>query len=133
MATQIEHLTPDGVMTPIGPYSHIAKHGNFIMISAIAGVDPGTNELAGPDIESQTAQILDSFRLLLATAGSDFQHVLHVNVFLVDMNEFAAMNEIYAEKLGACRPARSAIAVTALPKPGARVTMNLTAVTRQNE
>ena len=129
MKPQIEHFTPPNVMTPVGPYSHIAKYGNFITISATAGVDPDTNELAGPDVESQVAQILDSFRTMLATVGTDFEHILHINVFLIDMMDFAAMNKIYAEKMGDCRPARSAIGVTGLPKPGAKVTMNLTAVT----
>ena len=70
MTTLIEHITPDDVMTPVGPYSHIAKHGNLVMISATAGVDPNTNELAGPDIESQTAQILDSFSSMLDSVDS---------------------------------------------------------------
>lgn len=115
-------------MAPIGPYSHVARYGEMIMISATAGVDPNTNELVSGDVESQTRRIIDSFRVMLASAGSDLAHVLHVNVFLLDMNEFDVMNRAYADAMGDCRPARSAIAVAALPKPGARVTMNLTAV-----
>lgn len=128
MTTKIDFLTPDGVMAPIGPYSHVARCGELIMVSATAGVDPNTNELVSGDVASQTRQIIDSFRVMLASAGSDLAHVLHVHVFLLDMNDFEAMNRAYAEAMGDCRPARSAIGVAALPKPGARLTMNLTAV-----
>lgn len=117
-------------MTPVGPYSHIAKCGEFIMISATAGVNPETNKLAGPDVATQTTRILESFETMLQSVGSDFEHVLHINVFMADMNDFAEMNSAYAAMLGDCKPARTAIGVTGLPKPGAKVTMNLTAVSR---
>jgi len=128
MSKTVETLTPDGVMKPIGPYSHIARAGDLIMISATAGVDPATNELAGADVGSQTECILTSFERMLASVGSDLAHVLHINVFLKDMADFDAMNRAYERRLGDIRPARTAIAVIDLPKPGARVTMNLTAV-----
>lgn len=128
MKGRVETSTPDGVMTPIGPYSHIAKAGGLIMISAIAGVDPATGELAGPDIESQTRAIIDSFEVMLESVGADLDHVMHVTVYLRDMNDFERMNTVYAERMGDRRPARSAVEVSGLPKPGALVTMNLTAV-----
>jgi len=130
MPPAVEFRTPDGVMSPIGPYSHVAQAGDFIMIGAVAGVDPETNELVGTSVAEQTEQILESLERMLLAAGSDLAHVLHINVFLMDMADFAEMNESYATRMGDARPARSAIAVTGLPKPGARVTMNLTAVTR---
>lgn len=117
-------------MEPIGPYSHIAKAGKFIAIGGTAGVDPATGELAGPDIASQTVQILDAFELMLASVGSDLDHVLHINIFLADMRNFAVMNDAYAERMADRRPARTAIAVAGLPKDGALLTMNLTAVTK---
>ena len=129
VSQKIELSTPQGAMKPIGPYSHIAKVGDFITISATAGVDPATGALAGPDMTSQTEQILDAFEVMLKSAGSDLAHIVHINVFLKDMNDFAEMNIAYAKKLGDHRPARTAIAVTDLPKPGALLTMNLTAVT----
>jgi 2-iminobutanoate/2-iminopropanoate deaminase len=126
--TKVETLTPDGVMAPIGPYSHIAKAGGMIFISATAGVDPATQQLAGPDIESQTAQIIKSFSAMLETVNSDLDHVLHINVFLLNMNDFERMNKAYASSMGDRRPARTVVAVSGLPKPGAQVTMNLTAI-----
>ena len=123
--------TPPGTPQPIGPYSHISKVGHAITIGGTAGFDPATGELAGPDVAAQTRQILDSFRVMLAAVGSDLSHVVHINVFLRDMRDFEAMNVAYADGMGDHRPARTAIGVSDLPKPGIRVTMNLTAVTRE--
>ena len=94
-----------------------------------AGVDPATGNLAGPDVQAQTRQILDSFRVMLESVGSDLTHIVHVNVFLSQMSDFEAMNAAYIEKLGGHRPARTVIGLRELPKPGVLLTMNLTAVT----
>jgi len=127
---KVDTHTPPGTPRPIGPYSHISKVGHAITIGGTAGFDPVTGELAGPDVAAQTRQILDSFQVMLASVGSDLAHVVHINVFLRDMADFDAMNEAYAECMGSHRPARTAIGVSDLPKPGIRLTMNLTAVTR---
>jgi 2-iminobutanoate/2-iminopropanoate deaminase len=122
--------TPPGSPSPIGPYSHVAKVGSSVTIGGVAGFDPATGELAGPDVASQTRRILDSIAAMLESVGSDLAHVVHVNVFLLEMADFDAMNAAYAERMGAHRPARTVIGVRELPKPGVRLTMNLTAVTR---
>ena len=127
---KVETRTPPNTPTPIGPYSHVAKVGQWITIGGTAGFDPATGQLAGPDIGSQASQILDSFKVMLESVGSDLDHVVHVNVFLKDMSDFEAMNAAYVEKMGSHRPARTVIGVRELPKPGVLVTMNLTAVTR---
>jgi 2-iminobutanoate/2-iminopropanoate deaminase len=126
----VETSTPPNTPIPIGPYSHIAMVASSITIGGTAGVDPATGELAGPDIESQTRQILDNFRVMLESVGSDLSHVVHVNVFLAQMSDFEAMNAAYATGMGKHRPARTVIGVRELPKPGVLVTMNLSAVTR---
>jgi 2-iminobutanoate/2-iminopropanoate deaminase len=133
MLSKVETLTPPQTPTPIGPYSHIAKVGQFITIGGVAGVDQTTGELAGPDVYAQTKQILQSFKVMLASVGSDLDHVIHVNVFLKDMQDFEEMNAAYVEIMGELRPARTAIAVQELPKPGALLTMNLTAVSDKDE
>ncbi len=130
MPGKVETSTPAGTMSPVGPYNHIAKVGQFITIGGTAGVNPTIGELAGPDIASQTLRILDAFEVMLASVRSDLDHVIHINIFLADMADFAAMNDAYAAKLGERRPARTCIAVADLPKPGALVTMNVTAVTK---
>src|SRR5438309_6905231 len=131
MTNRVETLTPANTPNPIGPYSHIARVGSFLSISATAGISPVTNQLAGPDVYLQARQVLESFRVMLQSVGSDLDHVIHVNVFLKDMRDFEEMNRAYVEVLGDHRPARTVIGVRELPKPGALLTMNLTAVTRE--
>jgi 2-iminobutanoate/2-iminopropanoate deaminase len=127
----VETFTPPNTPTPIGPYSHIAKVGSFITIGGTAGVDPATGRLAGNDVASQTARILESFRVMLEHVGSDFGHIVHVNVFLRDMADFDEMNRAYVASLGDHRPARTVFSVKELPRPGVLLTMNLTAVTKE--
>src|SRR5262249_27368073 len=74
-----------------------------------------------------------SFAVMLEAAGSDLSHVLHINVFLLQMSDFEAMNAAYVEMMGEHRPARTVVAVRELPKPGVLLTMNLTAVTKKGE
>jgi 2-iminobutanoate/2-iminopropanoate deaminase len=130
--TRVKTSTPPGTPTPIGPYSHIAKVGDAITIGGTAGFDPATGQLAGPDTYQQTKRILDSFKVMLESVGSDLHHVVHVNVFLLRMADFEEMNRAYVEKMGHHRPARTVIGVHELPKPGVMLTMNLTAVTRKD-
>ena len=131
MSPLVETSTPPNTPKPIGPYSHIAKVGPVITIGGTAGVNPATGQLAGPDITSQTKQILDSFKVMLESVGSDISHVVHINVFLKSMADFDEMNRAYIEKMGEHRPARTVIGVSELPKPGILLTMNLTAVTKE--
>ena len=131
MTNTIETSTPPNTPKPIGPYNHIAKVGQFISIGGTAGANPVTGKLAGPDVYSQAKQILESFEVMLKSVGSDLNHVIHVNVFLKDMQDFDEMNRAYIEIMGDHRPARTVIGVNELPKPGVLLTMNLTAVTRE--
>ena len=125
----VETFTPPHTPSPIGPYNHVARVGSSITIGGTAGFDPVTGELAGPDVATQTRRILESLRVMLEYVGSDLQHVVHVNVFLLEMRDFDEMNRAYVEAMGAHRPARTVVGVRELPKPGVRLTMNLTAVT----
>ncbi|HJQ14678.1 MAG TPA: Rid family hydrolase [Anaerolineales bacterium] len=131
MTNHVETSTPANTPKPIGPYSHVAKVGPFISIGGTAGVDPGTGQLAGPDVYSQAREILRSFQVMLESVGSDLTQVIHINVFLKDMRDFEEMNRAYIEVMADHRPARTVIGVSELPKPGVLLTMNLTAVTRE--
>jgi 2-iminobutanoate/2-iminopropanoate deaminase len=131
MSPTVETSTPANTPTPIGPYSHVAKVGQFISIGGTAGVDPSSGQLAGPDVYSQTKQILVSFKVMLESVASDLGHVMHINVFLKDVRDFEEMNRAYIEMMGNYRPARTVIGVNELPKAGALLTMNLTAVTKE--
>jgi len=128
MTNTVETFTPANTPKPIGPYNHIAKVGQFISIGGTAGVNPITGQLAGSDVYSQTKQILQSFQVMLQSVGSDLNHVIHLNVFLKDMQDFDEMNRAYVEMMDNHRPARTVIGVSELPKPGVLLTMNLTAV-----
>ena len=131
MTNRVETSTPPHTPEPIGPYNHIAKVGQFISIGGTAGVNPATGQLAGTDVYSQAKQILESFRMMLESVDSDLSHIVHVNVFLKDMQHFEEMNRAYVHMLGDHRPARTVIGVAELPKPGVLLTMNLTAVTKE--
>jgi 2-iminobutanoate/2-iminopropanoate deaminase len=130
MTTRVRTSIPPNTPTPIGPYSHVAVVGEFITIGGTAGFDPQTDRLVGPDAYRQTQRILDSFKVMLESVGSDLEHVMHVNVFLLRMSDFDEMNRAYAEKMGDHRPARTVVGVHELPKPGVMLTMNLTATTK---
>jgi len=131
MTYSVETSTPPNTPPPIGPYSHIARVGPFVTIGGVAGVNPQTGQLSGPDAYSQTEQIIKSFRVMLESVGSDLSRIIHINVFLISMEDFEEMNRAYVAQMGAHRPARTAIGVRELPKPGARLTMNLTAITNE--
>jgi 2-iminobutanoate/2-iminopropanoate deaminase len=128
---RVDTSTPANTPAPIGPYSHIAKVGQFITIGGTAGVNPATGQLAGPDVYAQAKQILASFEVMLQSAGSSLSHVIHVNVFLKNIKDFEEMNRAYVDMMGDHRPARTVVGVNELPKPGILLTMNLTAVTHE--
>ena len=130
LSKKVETSTPANTPVPIGPYNHIARVGQFISIGGTAGFDPATGQLAGPGAYAQARQILASFAVMLESVGSGLGHVMHVNVFLKEMQDFEEMNRAYVEMMGDHRPARTVIGVNELPKPGVLLTMNLTAVTK---
>ena len=129
--TRVQTSTPPNTPKPIGPYSHVSKVGEFITIGGTAGFDPASGQLVGPDAYSQARRILASFKVMLESVDSDLDHIVHINVFLLRMADFDEMNRAYVEIMGNHRPARTAIGVHELPKPGVMVTMNLTAVTKR--
>jgi len=131
MSRKVKTSTPPNTPTPIGPYNHISKVGQFISIGGTAGVNPMTGQLAGVDVYSQTKQIIEVFRTMLESVDSDLNHIVHINIFLKDMSNFEEMNKAYVEVMGNHRPARTVVGVSELPKPGAVLTMNLTAVTKE--
>jgi 2-iminobutanoate/2-iminopropanoate deaminase len=126
----VKTSTPPGTPRPIGPYSHIAQVGSSITIGGTMGVDPSTGQFTGNDIGAQTRQILDNFAVMLASVDSDLAHVLHININLTNIDDFDAMNLAYVNRMGDHRPARTVVGVQALPKTGALLSMNLTAVAR---
>ncbi len=111
----------------VGPYSQAVRHDGLVWASGQVALDPATGELVGGDTAAQARQALTNLRAVLRAAGSDLDRVLKAQVWLVDMGDFAAMNEVYAEFFGEHRPARACVAVVALPK-GARVEIDAVAL-----
>jgi 2-iminobutanoate/2-iminopropanoate deaminase len=116
----ISAVSTSGAPRAIGPYSQGIRAGGFLFTAGQVGFDPASGELVDGGISEQTARVLQNIRSILESAGSDLSQVVKTTVYLVDMADFAAMNEVYARVFGDHRPARSTIAVAALPR-GARV------------
>jgi 2-iminobutanoate/2-iminopropanoate deaminase len=116
----IETVATSGAPRAIGPYSQALRAGGFLFTAGQVGFDPATGELVDGGIAEQTRQVLQNIRAILEAGNSKLAQVVKTTVFLVDMADFAAMNEVYAEVFGTHRPARSTVAVAALPR-GARV------------
>ena len=111
----------------IGPYSQAVKAGGFLYVSGQLPVDPATGAFAGEDIKAQTEQSLKNIQAILAEAGLTMDSVVKTTVFLKDMGEFSAMNEIYSSYFTGVCPARAAVQVACLPKD-ARVEIEAIAV-----
>lgn len=113
-------VSTPGAPRAIGPYSQGIRAGGFLFTAGQVGFDPATGELVDGGIAEQTGRVLQNIKAILQAAGTDLSSVVKTTVFLVDMADFTAMNEVYAAAFGDHRPARSTVAVAALPR-GARV------------
>lgn len=111
----------------IGPYSQAIEAGGMVFVSGQLPIDPATGMFAEGGIKEQTRQSLTNAKHILEEAGTDLAHVVKTTVFLSDMDNFAAMNEVYAEFFSMPFPARSAVAVKKLPK-NALVEVECTAI-----
>jgi 2-iminobutanoate/2-iminopropanoate deaminase len=114
-----EIVTSDKAPQALGPYSVAVKAGDFIFTAGQLGLDPETGEFAPGGIEGETRQALENVKNILETAGTSLENVVKTTVFLRDMNDFGAMNSIYAEFFTKDFPARSAVQAARLPKDGA--------------
>jgi len=122
-----QSVQAEGLPNPVGPYSPGMIFDRLVFVSGQGAIDPATGQLAGLDVETQTEQVFRNMRAILEAAGTDLSHVLRCGVFLVDMRDFAAMNEVYARVFGDHRPARTTVAVASLPHAGLRVEIDAVA------
>jgi 2-iminobutanoate/2-iminopropanoate deaminase len=113
-------ISTAGAPRAIGPYSQGITANGFLFTAGQVGFDPASGELVDGGIAEQTHRVLQNIRAILRAGGTDIANVVKTTVFLVDMADFALMNEVYAEFFGDHRPARSTVAVASLPR-GARV------------
>lgn len=120
-------VTDPAAPEPVGPYSHAASGPeNLLYLSGQTPIDPATGALVDGGIDVQTERVFANLASVLAAAGRSFADVVKVNVYLIDMADFAAMNSVYARVFSAPYPARTTIAVAGLPL-GARVEIELVA------
>ncbi len=119
-------VSTDTAPAAIGPYSQAVIHGGLVFTAGQIPLDPATGELVGGGIAAETEQVLRNLSAVLEAAGSGLDRVLKTTVYLVDMGEFVAMNEVYGRFFGDQPPARAAIQAAALPK-GVRVEIDCVA------
>ncbi|HEX8999722.1 MAG TPA: RidA family protein [Blastocatellia bacterium] len=112
----MESIQTDRAPQAIGPYSQAIKANGFVFASGQIPLDPATMQLIDGEIGAQTEQVLNNVKAVLEAAGSSLGQVVKTTVFLADMNDFAAMNEIYAAFFGQTRPARSTVQAARLPR-----------------
>ena len=100
----------------IGPYSQAVRAGALLFVSGQVPLDPATGQLVDGDIAAQTHRVFRNIGEILTAGGASFDHVVRTTVFLADMNDFAAMNEVYATYFTSPAPARATVQVSRLPK-----------------
>ena len=120
-------VTAAGAAKAIGPYSPALKVGNMVFLSGSIPLDPVSGQLVDGGITEQTTRVLENIKALLAAAGTDFDHVVRTTVFMIDLGEFGAMNEVYSKYFSAPYPARSTVQVAKLPRD-VRVEIDVIAV-----
>jgi 2-iminobutanoate/2-iminopropanoate deaminase len=122
-------VTDPSAPEPVGPYSHAASGtGDLLYLSGQTPIDPATGTLTDGGIEVQTEQVFANLASVLAVANRGLEDVVKVNVYLIDMTDFRAMNSVYARVFSPPYPARTTVAVAGLPL-GARVEIELVAAT----
>ena len=122
-----EAIATTGAPKAIGPYSQAVRMGGLLFCSGQIPLDPSTGELIAGDIAAQTRRVFDNLAAVLAEAGVGFDAVARTTVYLADMKDFAAMNEVYATYFSQPAPARSTIQAAALPR-NARVEIDVIAI-----
>ena len=120
-------ISTDKAPGAIGPYSQAIKAGNMVFCSGQIPIDPGTGEFVSEDVAGQTEQVFKNLTAVLEAAGASLADVVKTTVFLADMGEFAAMNEVYSRHFVENKPARATVQAAGLPR-GARVEIECIAV-----
>jgi 2-iminobutanoate/2-iminopropanoate deaminase len=122
-----ESVSTASAPAAIGPYSQAIKAGNLLFVSGQIPIDPATGALVAGDIAAQTRRVFQNLGAILEAAGSSFDAVVRTTVYLIDMNDFATMNEVYGTFFTAPAPARATVQVARLPRDS-RVEIDVVAV-----
>lgn len=126
MANSVKQISTTEAPAAIGPYSQATVAGGFLFTAGQIPLDPTTGEIVAGDVVAQATQVLANLAAVLKAAGCGWGDVVKTTVFLTDMADFPRVNEVYAATLGAARPARSTVQVSALPR-GVNVEIELVA------
>ncbi len=121
-----EAITSSDAPKAIGPYSQAVRAGGLVFLSGQIPLDPKTGELVGVDVRAQADRVLDNLAAVLRAAGLSFEHVVKTTIYLTDLADFGAVNEVYGKRFGAVPPARATVQVAALPR-GAKVEIDAVA------
>lgn len=116
MSTSVQTLSTDKAPAAIGPYAQAVVANGFLFTAGQIPLDPASMDVVGEDVAAQTEQVLANLTAVLSAAGADWSRVVKTTVFLRTMDDFPAMNAVYARVLGDARPARSTVAVAGLPR-----------------
>jgi 2-iminobutanoate/2-iminopropanoate deaminase len=108
-------ITTDKIAKPVGPFSSAVRAGDTLYLSGQVAQDPATGKLIAGDVAAQTERIFRNIEAVLHAAKLSLEHVIKVTVYLTDMKDFAAMNEVYGRQFSAPHPARTTVAAAALP------------------
>jgi 2-iminobutanoate/2-iminopropanoate deaminase len=122
-----EAISTDHGPRAIGPYSQAIRANGFVFVSGQIALDPRTQQLVPGDISAQTERVLENLKGIVEAAGSSMDKAVRTTVFLLDMNEFAAMNEVYARYFSRSAPARATVQAARLPRD-VRVEIDLIAI-----
>lgn len=112
-------IRPAGAPAAVGPYNHAVRIGDLLFTAGQIPLDPVTGQLVPGDVAAQTERVLLNLKAILDCQGLGFQHVVKTTVFLTNLGDFAAMNEVYARHFTSDHPARSTVQVAALPRGAA--------------
>ncbi len=119
-------IRTDNAPAPIGPYNQAVQAGNMLFISGQIALDPTTGQLVQSSIKAEAQQVMENLQAVLQAAGMDFSKVVKTSIFLMDMGDFAEVNEVYAMYFSDNYPARETVQVAGLPK-GVRVEISMVA------
>lgn len=123
---KLKVISSEAAPAAIGPYSQAVQAGGLLFCSGQIPLDPVIGEIVGGDVTAQTNQVMKNLAAVLAAAGAGFDDVVKTTIFLVDMQDFAAVNQVYGDCFAGHKPARSTVAVKALPR-GAMVEIEVVA------
>ena len=109
-------IRTDNAPAPIGPYNQAIQYGDILFVSGQIAINPATGELVLGDIQAETHMVMNNLKAVLAEAGMDFSNIIKSSIFLMDMGQFAQVNEVYGSYFSANPPARETVQVSGLPK-----------------